>query len=207
MRRSVLRALLAPLAAGVVMLVPAAGGAQAVGEVGNAPNAKACQHGGWQQLIRGEDGSSFANEGECVAHAARGGELRARPDHDGVPDEYRDACTSGGWQQLIRGEDGSSFANEGECVAHVARGGELTPRLVLGGVHDEYHDACTSDGGIFYDEVSGAPVLGCAFVLVEVGWDHPDATATMEELCTAAGGSFVVRHETHVLHVVCSPPV
>ena len=41
---------------------------------GNSANAKLCQKGGWKTLFRG-DGSTFANQGECVSFAARGGPI------------------------------------------------------------------------------------------------------------------------------------
>ena len=45
---------------------------------GNAPNAKACQKDGWENLVR-EDGSTFANQDECVSYAAQGGVLQPKP--------------------------------------------------------------------------------------------------------------------------------
>jgi hypothetical protein len=44
----------------------------ATGGGGNSAAAKACQKGGWQTLYR-SDGTSFANEDECVSYAAKGG--------------------------------------------------------------------------------------------------------------------------------------
>jgi hypothetical protein len=41
---------------------------------GNSANAKLCQKDGWTTLIR-SDGSSFANQGECVSDAAHGNTL------------------------------------------------------------------------------------------------------------------------------------
>jgi hypothetical protein len=41
---------------------------------GNSANAKKCQNGGWQTLVR-SDGTSFTSEGACVSYAARGGTL------------------------------------------------------------------------------------------------------------------------------------
>ena len=48
------------------------GVASATAGGGNSANAKKCQKGGWQTLIR-SDGTSFASEGDCVSYAARGG--------------------------------------------------------------------------------------------------------------------------------------
>jgi len=62
-----------------VVLALALGGAPvAAGPRGNSVNARRCQHGGWQQL-QGEDGIRFANQGDCVSHAAHGGTLEAIP--------------------------------------------------------------------------------------------------------------------------------
>ena len=43
---------------------------------GNSPNAKLCQKGGWEDVVR-QDQTPFANEKECVAYAAMGGTLTA----------------------------------------------------------------------------------------------------------------------------------
>ena len=43
---------------------------------GNSAAAKACQKGGYKSLFR-EDGTGFANTGECVSYAARGGAFKA----------------------------------------------------------------------------------------------------------------------------------
>jgi hypothetical protein len=55
-------------------------------------------------------------------------------------------------------------------------------------------------------DVAGVPVLGCSFVVVEVGEYHPEATAAMQEICQIAGGAFIVRHEGQAIHVVCTLP-
>jgi hypothetical protein len=56
------------------LLVPVATAHAGNGNGGNSEGARACQHGGWEDLYR-EDGSAFADQGECVSYAARGGEL------------------------------------------------------------------------------------------------------------------------------------
>lgn len=43
---------------------------------GNSDAAKACQQGGWKNLMR-EDGTGFKNDGDCVSYAAHGGKLRS----------------------------------------------------------------------------------------------------------------------------------
>ncbi len=45
---------------------------------GNSANAQKCQKGGWQTFVR-SDGSAFANQGECVSYAAKGGSLQPKP--------------------------------------------------------------------------------------------------------------------------------
>jgi hypothetical protein len=45
---------------------------------GNSDAAKACQQGGWQNLVR-EDGTGFKNDGDCVSYAAQGGVLQPKP--------------------------------------------------------------------------------------------------------------------------------
>jgi hypothetical protein len=44
---------------------------------GNSDAAKACQQGGWQNLVR-QDGTGFTNTGDCVSYAAQGGVLSTR---------------------------------------------------------------------------------------------------------------------------------
>jgi hypothetical protein len=50
------------------------GAATALAGGGNSANAKLCQKGGWRNFVR-SDGSSFANEGDCVSYGAKGGTL------------------------------------------------------------------------------------------------------------------------------------
>jgi hypothetical protein len=52
----------------------ASAGAGVAAGGGNSPNAKSCQHGGWQTWLR-RDQTAFANQGDCVSYAAQGGEL------------------------------------------------------------------------------------------------------------------------------------
>lgn len=85
------------LLAGVVVLAGAGAARAAEPDRGNSANAHACQRGGWSQLVRAEDGSSFANQGECVAHAARGGAVAPRhQDLEKLHRAYVEACTSDG---------------------------------------------------------------------------------------------------------------
>lgn len=61
---------------------------------GNSPNAMACHKSGWEDL-QGTDGTQFANEEDCVAHAARGGELEPK---DTTPtfNDWAVACEEAG---------------------------------------------------------------------------------------------------------------
>lgn len=45
---------------------------------GYSENAKKCQKGGWANLVRA-DQTPFANPGECVSYAAKGGTLGTKP--------------------------------------------------------------------------------------------------------------------------------
>jgi hypothetical protein len=45
---------------------------------GNSDNAKRCQQGGWQNLVR-TDGTGFNNQDECVSYGAHGGVLAPKP--------------------------------------------------------------------------------------------------------------------------------
>ena len=44
---------------------------------GNSDAAHACQQNGWQTVVR-QDGTSFANQGDCVSYGAHGGVLKAK---------------------------------------------------------------------------------------------------------------------------------
>jgi len=50
---------------------------------GNSANAESCQKNGWQSLTR-QDGTSFANQGDCVSHGAQGGALVAKSSGGGL---------------------------------------------------------------------------------------------------------------------------
>ena len=39
----------------------------------NKEGKEACKNGGWQSLVRSEDGTPFKNQGDCVSYAAQGG--------------------------------------------------------------------------------------------------------------------------------------
>jgi len=69
MRLRILLALFAALAfaLSIGVATAAAGG-------GNSDAAKACQQGGWENLVR-QDATAFTNTGDCVSYAAQGGAL------------------------------------------------------------------------------------------------------------------------------------
>ena len=64
------------------------------GGPGNSGAAQQCKQGGWQSLVRVEDGSGFGNQGECVSYGAQGGTLDYDSDGDGWADS-RDTCSGG----------------------------------------------------------------------------------------------------------------
>ena len=45
---------------------------------GNSANAKSCQKNGWKSLYR-SDGSTFANQDDCVSYSAHGGTILTSP--------------------------------------------------------------------------------------------------------------------------------
>jgi hypothetical protein len=71
MKKLIIGVLVAAAAAAIMVPLALAGG-------GNSDNAKACQQGGWQNLVR-QDGTGFNNQGECVSYGAQGGLLKAKP--------------------------------------------------------------------------------------------------------------------------------
>lgn len=64
--------------AGMALLVAAVAPQVALAGNGDSDAAKACQKGGWEQLVRGEDGTGFRNVGDCVSHAATSGQVVPR---------------------------------------------------------------------------------------------------------------------------------
>jgi hypothetical protein len=63
---------------------------------GNSANAKLCQKGGWKALSR-EDGSKFANQGECVSYGAQGNTI--------APNAWKTACEQAGGTFSFSNED------------------------------------------------------------------------------------------------------
>ena len=52
-------------------------GAGPGGASGNSEAAKACQKGGFMEVV-GSDGTTFASQGECTSFAAQGGQLQPK---------------------------------------------------------------------------------------------------------------------------------
>ena len=134
------------LLAGVMVLAGAGAAQAAEPNRGNSASAHACQHGGWTQLVRAEDGSSFANQGECVAHSAL-----APSSGDGavlprLHYAYNEACTS----------DGGLLYDD---VAGVP---------VLGCAFDMYIPESHSEATAAMSEICQA--IGGAFVVRNEGW-------------------------------------
>jgi hypothetical protein len=81
MHRSVWLLAVVVAVTGVCLATPALAGRGPAhpGKGGNSANAKACQKGGWMNLVR-SDQSSFNNQGACVSYGAHGGALLAAAD-------------------------------------------------------------------------------------------------------------------------------
>lgn len=133
------------LLAGVTVLVGAGAAHAAEPNLGNSPSAHACQHGGWAQL-RAEDGSSFANQGECVAHSA----LANSPGGDVVAPRVRRS-----WNDVCTGDGGLLY----DDVAGVP---------VLGCAFDQYSPAPHPEATAAMEEICQA--IGGAFVVRNEGW-------------------------------------
>ena len=85
---------------------------------GNSDAAKACQKGGWQELVR-EDGTAFKNAGDCVSYAAQGGTLEPKgpgacvagsEDFSGDAEFSQPTTFSGGTIDTAYGSDGGASA-------------------------------------------------------------------------------------------------
>jgi hypothetical protein len=82
---------------------------------GNSDAAKACQKGGWQELVR-EDGTEFMNTGDCVSYAAQGGMLEPKPTCVAGSEDFSDDAEfsqpttfTGGTIDTAYGIDGGIF--------------------------------------------------------------------------------------------------
>ena len=64
------------VAAGALMAAMVPGVTTAAADGGNSENAKACQKGGWKNLLTGAH-DRFSSAGDCVSYAAQGGRLFA----------------------------------------------------------------------------------------------------------------------------------
>jgi hypothetical protein len=59
---------------GMVMASLMVGAATATAGSGNSDSAKACQNGGWQNLV-GANAAAFGSQGDCVSYVSHGGSL------------------------------------------------------------------------------------------------------------------------------------
>ncbi len=101
-----------------------------------------CKDGGWQQLVRAEDGSTFKNQGACVSYAAQGGTPVAPTPFKAICDRYGGAYR----------EDSPASG----IVRFVCEG----PHFTDGDFHlfiDEYDAACIDQPGMIHT-YSGFPV-------------------------------------------------
>lgn len=100
----------AGVAVALLAVIGSATAAQAA-KPGNSLNAKACQKGGWQNLVT-STGASFADEQQCTSYAAGGGVLAPKPPPD--------PCATNGYLDLYR-QDGTAFATAADCTAYSAQ--------------------------------------------------------------------------------------
>jgi len=70
MKKIIFALLIAAATAAIIVPLALAGG--------NSDNAKKCQNGGWQNLVR-QDSTGFNNQDECVSYGAHGGILKTKP--------------------------------------------------------------------------------------------------------------------------------
>ena len=117
------------LLCGVVALAVGVSTANAGG--GNSDAAHACQKGGWQNLVR-SDGTSFANQGECVSYAAQGGTLKPKPtctagseDFSGDAEFSTPTTFSGGTIDSAFGSDGGILIQGSSVFGGFANGAHV----------------------------------------------------------------------------------
>jgi hypothetical protein len=98
------------------------GATSATAHNGNADAAHACQHGGWQNLVR-SDGTAFDNQSDCVSYAAQGGTLMPNP-----------ACTAGSenFSEDAFGSQPTTFSGGTIDSAYGFNGKVLNPTLFSG---------------------------------------------------------------------------
>jgi hypothetical protein len=93
---------------------------------GNSDAAKACQQGGWQNLIR-SDGTGFKNTGDCVSYAAQGGTLEQK------------ACTTTAGSENFSGDaefsQPTTFSGGTIDTAYGSGGGVLVQGSSWGGAY------------------------------------------------------------------------
>src|SRR3954454_3172254 len=70
MKKIIFALIVAAVSAAILVPLAVAGG--------NYDNAKACQKGGWQSLVR-QDNTGFSNQYEWVSYGAHGGTLKQKP--------------------------------------------------------------------------------------------------------------------------------
>jgi hypothetical protein len=116
-------------------------------EPGNSLNAKLCQKGGWQSFTDA-DGSPFRGEGECIAYAARGGELKAKVSLEG---EGACAALGGAFSTTVVTTAQAVFLQNNSATLVWSCNGAPQPdtsELLL--------QACAADGGNFMSQTFGA---------------------------------------------------
>jgi hypothetical protein len=124
-----------------LLVGPAIAGAAPAPGPGNSPNAKACQKGGYTNLVR-SNGTTFASEEACTSYAAKGGTLYGRA---AAP------CLNGGYRNY-QTTNGVLFASQAECVAYVGNGERLVAKPTLTvtnfGISNGHQGQATSGTGL-----------------------------------------------------------
>lgn len=160
---------LSAVVAGGVAAEPAGSGP------GNAPNAKACQKGGWQGLVR-SDGSGFDSERACTSYAAKGGTLF---------NANEAPCLNGGYRNYVT-SSGASFASQSDCVSYIRSGGMLVAASVVAPcLNGGWQNYVRSDSSAFSDEANCRSYAAGGGQLAPLTYKQQ-----FQDMCTDAGGTF-----------------
>ena len=154
---------------------------------GNSPNAKLCQKGGWQNLVR-TDGTSFASEEECTAYAAGGGTLQPKPTYP----EARALCASFGGTFGVGGPD-------------QVQGG-VPGALVLWVCNDVPETSDRSAQQAALTAANKANEVGLRSVEVRVSGPGSGRESAVRALATAGLDVRTIRDTTAIPHNGCRPP-
>jgi hypothetical protein len=116
------------------------------GKGGNSPNAKLCQKGGWTTLYR-SDGTTFANQDECVSYGANGGTILTAP-----PTQSQLFCeSSGGTYSTDPSTDHTQAIGPVPVVVWTCNGIDVVGVGAAGTLQND----CFNDGGTFFQWAAG----------------------------------------------------